>query len=173
MLPGSHRSKAATDAEMKLASKDGQAFEMRILQYQFPHREFEDYDSNWLMMGCEVVHPRGAWQFRDPCLLTQEGERLAIWMDAVAEGKPLPTHHQKGRPSQTCDFIEPNLEFEAIFGVQRPVLRVYFKLEARPKWKQTGKIWVEFPLEELDLRSTAQQWREELSAYPPRAPDDD
>ena len=126
------------------------------------------------MMGCEVVHPRAAWQFRDPCLLTQEGEELAIWMDAVAEGKPLPTHMKdaiaEGRPHQTCSFIEPNLEFEAILGVQRPVLRVHFKLEARPKWAKTGQIWVEFPLEELDMRSTARQWREELSAYPPRAP---
>ena len=36
---------------MKLANGDGQQFEMRILQYQFPHLETEDYDSNWLIIA--------------------------------------------------------------------------------------------------------------------------
>jgi len=86
-------------------------------------------------------------------------------MDAVSGGKALPA---------TCSFIEPNLEFRAIFGAQ-PVLRVYFRLEARPKWAsnkfaEKEDIWVEFPLDELDLRSTAREWRGELSAYPQRAP---
>jgi len=150
---------------MKLASKDGQLFEMRILQYQFPHKETEDYDSNWLIIAGDVIHPRGSWHFSDPCLLTYEAERLASWMDAVSGGKALPA---------TCSFIEPNLEFRAIFGAQ-PVLRVYFRLEARPKWAsnkfaEKEDIWVEFPLDELDLRSTAREWRGELSAYPQRAP---
>jgi hypothetical protein len=151
---------------MKLASKDGHLFEMRILQYQFPHMETEDYDSNWLIIEGEVIHPKGSWHFRDPCLLTYEAERLASWMDAVAGGKPLPA---------ICDFMEPTLEFRAIFSAQRPVLRVYFELEARPEWasnERPGKedIWVEFPFEELNLRSIAREWRGELSAYPQRAP---
>ena len=112
------------------------------------------------------MHPKGSWQFSDPCLLTYEAERLASWIDSVAEGEPLPT---------TCGFIEPTLEFCAA-GFQQPVLRVYFELEARPKWSPRKRardddgVWVEFPLGELDLRSIARQWREELHSYPQRAP---
>jgi hypothetical protein len=49
-----------TAAEMKLASKDGQKFEMRIAGYQFPHLETADYDSNWLIIAGEVIHPKGS-----------------------------------------------------------------------------------------------------------------
>jgi hypothetical protein len=87
-------------------------------------------------------------------------------MDSVAGGEP---------PSSFCGFIEPALEFQVVLGVRLPVLRVYFELEARPKWAYSNRarekdLWVEFPLEELDLRSTARQWREELRAFPQRAP---
>jgi hypothetical protein len=149
---------------MKLASKDGQIFEMRIAGYQFPHLETADYDSNWLVIAGEVIHPTGSWHFSDPCLLTYEGKRLASWMESIAEGAPVQT---------SCDFIEPSLQFRAVLGIDRPVLRVYFRLGARPKWvpKRAPKddLWVEFPVEEVDLRSTARQWRAELSAFPQRA----
>ena len=74
-------------------------------------------------------------------------------MDSVARGQP---------PSTYCSFIEPTLEIQVVLGGRRPVLRVYFELEARPAWAYSnyaGKkdLWVEVPLEELDLRSTARQ----------------
>jgi hypothetical protein len=53
------------------------------------------------------------------------------------------------------------------------MLRVYFELETRPSWASSAfgeeDTWVEFPIEELDLRATAREWRAELSAYPQRA----
>jgi len=152
---------------MKLVSGDGQTFEMRILGYQFPHLKTEPYDANWLMIAGDVTHPNGAWQFCDPCLLTYEAERLASWIDAVAAGEPLPMR---------CGFLEPHLEFRAVGGLQQPVLRVYFELAARPEWAPSQRVrnddgvWVEFPLRELDLRSIARHWREQLRAYPQRAP---
>ena len=45
-------------------------------------------------------------------------------------------------------------------------------LEARPAWASragTGDIWVEFPIEGLDLKSAAREWRTELMQYPQRA----
>jgi hypothetical protein len=36
---------------MKLSSRSGQMFDIRILGYQFPHKETQDYDSNWLMIS--------------------------------------------------------------------------------------------------------------------------
>jgi hypothetical protein len=141
---------AWTAAEMRLASKDGQMFEMRIVGYQFPHLETVEYDSNWLIIAGDVIHPNGSWRFSDPCLLTYEGKRLASWMESIAEGEPV---------ESICGFIEPNLQFRAVLGVDLRVLRVYFELEARPKWapKRAPKddLWVEFPVAEVDLRSTA------------------
>ena len=150
---------------MKLASTDGQSLELTILGYQFPHLETKEYDSNWLIVAGSVIHPRGSWQFADPCLLTYEAEWLAAWMDALAEGSP---------PAATIGFIEPNLAFGVGFNTKGPLLRVYFELEARPSWESSAPagekdIWVEFPIEELDLRSAARQWRAELAAYPQRA----
>ena len=86
-------------------------------------------------------------------------------MDAVADANPR---------SNTCGFTEPNLEFRTLLSIKRPVLRVYFDLEARPSWASNGSagkedIWIEFPIEELDLRSAARHWRAELSAFPQRA----
>jgi hypothetical protein len=147
---------------MKLASKDRFSIvELQILGYQFPHLETEEYDSNWLIVAGNVTHPRGLWQFIQPCLLTYEAEQLASWMDAVAHAKS--TH-------EYCGFIEPNLEFRALWNINAPVLRVYFDLEARPSWAtKVEEIFVEFAIEDLDLRSISEQWRTELSAYPQRA----
>ena len=150
---------------MKLAGRDGQSLELRILGYQFPHLETEEYDSNWLVVAGKVTHSRGSWQFTNPCLLTYEAERLASWMDRIADAN---------LPCDTCGFIEPNLEFRALLSIDRPVLRVYFDLEARPSWASsvcagTEDLWVEFPIEELDLKSATRQWRTELTTYPQRA----
>jgi hypothetical protein len=147
---------------MKLASKDRCSIvELQILGYQFPHLETEEYDSNWLIVAGNVTHPRGSWQFIQPCLLTYEAEQLASWMDAVAYAE---------LPYDDCGFIEPNLEFRALLNIDRPVLRVYFDLEARPSWAtKVEEIFVDFAIEDLDLKSIAQQWRTELSAYPQRA----
>jgi hypothetical protein len=116
-------------ATMKLASRDGQSLELRILGYQFPHLETEEYDSNWLVVTGKVTHSRGSWQFTEPCLLTYEAEKLASWMDDVADAKP---------GFDTCGFIEPNLEFRALLSIDRPALRVCFDLEARPSRASSG-----------------------------------
>jgi hypothetical protein len=151
---------------MKLSSKDRCSIvELQILGYEFPHFETKEYDSNWLIVAGNVTHPRGSWHFSHPCLLTYEAERLAFWMDAVADAKS---------PSDSCAFTEPNLEFRSLLNIDRPVLRVYFALEARPSWAtypadDTQDIFVEFAIEDLDLRSIVQQWRSELSVYPQRA----
>jgi hypothetical protein len=145
---------------MKIVGNDGQMFQMNIVGYQFPHLGAEEHDSNWLVIAGEVAHPRGSWQFKDPCLLTYEGEHLASWMEAIAAGKALPSNRS---------FIEPNIEFRALVAAGYPVLRVYFELESRPEWAVDEELWVEFSLADLDLKSIARQWRADLGAYPQRA----
>jgi hypothetical protein len=151
---------------MKLVGKDGQSLELRILGYQFPHLATAPYDSNWLIVAGDVKHARGSWQFTDPCLLTYEAAELASWINSLADA---------GRLSGICDFIEPSLEFRALIEMDRSVLRVTFDYQALPSWAsdQTGAeepMWIDFPIEELDLRLAALQWRAELAAYPQRTP---
>ena len=57
-----------------------------IVGYQFP--DAHDYwDSNWLTVAGIAKHPKGSWQFTDPCLTTFELDQLALWFDGVALGK--------------------------------------------------------------------------------------
>ena len=48
---------------MIFEAADGQSLELRILGYQYPDLETEDYDSNWLNVEGKVAHPRG--DFKD------------------------------------------------------------------------------------------------------------
>ena len=150
---------------MRLIARDGQSLEIRIAGYQFAEMETEEYDSNWLRIEGSVQHPRGSWRFNDPCVLTYEAMGLASWIESLAQNPSLPSEY---------DFLEPNLSFEAISLEGLPMLRVYFELESRPDWARSNAagerdLWVEFPLNELDLKAATQQWRSELSAWPQRA----
>ena len=148
--------------QMHLAGPDGQSLELRIVGYQFPHLESEEYDSNWLIVEGKVVHPRGEWTFRSPCLLTYEVASLADWLDSVVRGRPR---------SEKKGFIEPNLRVQFVesffFGAR---LRVYFEAESRPSWAAgEDDLWVELSASDFDLRRAAASLRGQLERYPQRA----
>src|SRR5262249_49490658 len=117
---------------MRLSGPDGQAVELRIAEYQFPHLPDRDYDSNWLIIEGWVCHPKGSWSFRDACLMTYEVRRLADWLEAVGTGK-------QERP--WANFTEPNLLFRFEGAAGSITLRVYFELECRPAW--AARNWVD------------------------------
>jgi hypothetical protein len=150
---------------MKLIGANDQAFELRILGYEFPEIEDDKYDSNWLIIEVEVNHPKGSWIARDASLLTYEVDRLGRWLENIA-------NNQQVNPLQS--FMEPNLEFIFI-SPESPskVLRIYFELELRPSWAPyTGimqDLWVEFQVSKLDLQQAALSLWEQLSKYPQRA----
>src|ERR1041384_7672906 len=110
---------------MKLFGEHGTSVEISILGYQFPHLADKDYDSNWLQIRVRAIIPDGEWTAEDPCLLTYEVERLAAWLEAVAEGTYT---------TSSIGFVEPNLEFRMLDGCR---LRIYFELECRPPWVRT------------------------------------
>ena len=150
---------------MKLVRGDGQSIELRIAGYEFPEMETEAYDSNWLVVEGFVAHTRGAWRFRDACLLTYEVADLADWLESIARDETIPSE---------CGFIEPVLEFRALVFDGYPVLRIYFELESRPEWAASdgagkGDLWLELPLGEIDLVCAATELRRQLASYPQRA----
>lgn len=150
---------------MKLNGSDGQMFELRIVGYQYPEMETEEYDSNWLQIEGKVTHPKGSWAFTEPCLLTYELAELANWMDSLTE---------KRLSAGILRFIEPNLSFEFREAHFPRTLRIYFDLEVRPRWargESTGMedIWVEFPVFDDVLHQAAYSLRCQLEKYPQRA----
>ena len=152
---------------MKLKSSTGMAFELKIMGYQFPHMETEEYDSNWLMIRINVSHPKGDWASTDPSLLTYEVAHLAEWLEAVYNGELV---------DPVMVFIEPNLEFQLVAteNGENKALRVCFNAESRPPWGKAkgvdeGDAWVLFPLTEINLAVSSQQLREQLQQFPQRA----
>jgi hypothetical protein len=150
---------------VRLETTDGHSLELRILGYQYPDMETEEYDSNWLIVEGQIMHPRGGWKFRDPCLLTYEASRLAAWLESLARGST---------PETEVGFIEPNISFRSVVSSAEPTLRVYFELEARPPWALSAVVgdeqcWIDFPVSEFELRRAAATLFDQLKKYPPRA----
>ncbi|MBI2832157.1 MAG: hypothetical protein HYX79_07870 [Chloroflexi bacterium] len=90
---------------MHISGSDGSLFEMKVVGYEFPEIQTEEYDSNWLRIRTHIVHlARGEWNSIDASLLTWEVEELADWFDAIAKGH---------RVESVQSFTEPNLSFRA------------------------------------------------------------
>jgi hypothetical protein len=151
---------------MRLVASDGSSFALAVIGYQFPEMKTELYDSNWLRIQININHPRGNWTATDAMLLTYEVAQLADWLDDLACGR---------LSLSECGFIEPNLEFRVLATESgEPKLRVLFELEARPSWAETDgagmeDLWLEFPLNELELHRASRSLREHLEKFPQRA----
>ncbi len=150
---------------MVLQTADDHSIELRILGYQFPDLETEEYDSNWLHVEGIVAHPKGNWRFRDPCLLTYEASRLADWLDLLGRGTAT---------AEEIGFIEPNISFRSVKLPRGVVLRVNFELEARPPWAPSDFVgdqpfWMDFHILGPELGSAAASLRDQLKEYPQRA----
>ena len=148
---------------MILKAADGVSFELHVVGYQFPDDHVSQYDSNWLNIRIDVTHPLGGWSRTDPALLRYEVQRLAHWLHALGSG-------EHGDAEQS--FLEPNLAFELLKDAGE-TLRISFRLEFSPpradRWTGEDRLYVDFPLVDVDLEAAASSLLEELSRYPKRA----
>jgi hypothetical protein len=146
---------------MRLATSTNFAVELCIVGYQFPDSHSAEYDSNWLVIKGQVRHPRGNWNFREPCLLTYEAAQLADWLESVAADCET---------SSDAGFIEPNLAFEVVTAEFGRILRIIFSAESRPPWASQGvNVILEFPVAELNIAEAIREWRDQLWLFPQRA----
>ncbi len=148
---------------MLLKNGDNTEFEMKVVGYQFPHIENEEYDSNWLNIMIRVKLPQGSWTATDPSLLTWELISLTEWLEKIAEGK---------RVEPEKSFMEPELRFELI-EEENKKLRVYFECSSRPSWAPYDSagmddLYAEFGINENELRKAAGALREDLKRFPVR-----
>ena len=146
-------------------TRTSDAFRLTITNYQFPEDNAGGTDANWLMIQIDATIDRRSWTVIDPCLLTSEVQRLADWLRGLAD-----TDVSRSQ----CRFIEPCLSFmlETVDD-KNGVLRVYFELEARPPWAKATSagredLWIDFRLDEIDVKQAAADLYQQLSRYPIR-----
>jgi hypothetical protein len=155
---------------------DGQrVVSLGLLGYQFA-RHGERYDDNWLVVRGEIVDPRGAWAFQDPCLLTFEAAHISPWLRRVAAGRePFDYPDERGNRWPSLSFMEPNISFGvSSYSPQACSLRVHFSLESAapsaPTERQavTMQHWIELQTQPEQLLAAADAWDRELTAFPER-----
>jgi hypothetical protein len=155
---------------MRLDGREGQSLQLDVAGYQFPHSrsrdEGFDFDANWLVIDGVANDGGREWRFRDPCLLTTEARELTAWLEAVSNGCV---------ELDATSFLEPNLEFRRVSApADPPVIRVTFRLEARPPWargtqdEDWDSSWLEFAVPTDSLRNAAQELRTALKSFPER-----
>jgi hypothetical protein len=156
---------------MELTALNGSAFKLEILGYQFPEIETCKWDSNWLIIQVTVAHPKGNWTASDACLLTFEMARLADWLENIGDGKEV---------DATLHFLEPKLIFHLVHSdCEDKALRACFQSRLRPPWEKSDivhftaslddcDLWVQFPLNEIDLKTASRQLREQMKQFPTR-----
>jgi hypothetical protein len=139
------------------------AFALKIIGYQFPNEVKDVDDMNWLFVEGHVGHPNGSWTFRDPCLMTGEVLRLATWLEDTAADMVVDVEQ---------NFIEPNLSFSLRHIEDGKHIRVCFDLESRPAWagaESRQNVWVEFPVNNVEVLAAAASLRQQLRRFPPRS----
>ena len=111
---------------MRIIGKDNKSFELWVVDYQFPHDNSDEYDSNWLRIGIRLMGFKKEWITSDPSLLTWELKSLIDWLEDILIGNAAKVE---------IAFIEQNLKFELI---DRPSdglkIRTYLSLESKPDW---------------------------------------
>ena len=147
---------------MLLSGDDSNEVELKVVGYQFPQLEHEEYDSDWLRIHIRVTHPRGTWSSTDACLLTWEAAGLANWLHAIANGESV---------DEEESFMEPNLRFHLLENGSK--LRLYFELECRPSWAPSDgagmdDLWVDLDANSQQLVNAAESLRADLERFPVR-----
>lgn len=161
---------------MQLESVDGTRFEFTPIAYQFPALRRRDaraweFDANWLVVRGKLDLPDGrSHAFEDPCLLVGEALGLSAWLDVVAISA------FRGDLEDGYDYapMEPCLYFRYEGTSGRLVaIRLYLSAEAESPFVVAGRSgnqqnYTLMKLAPEALQAAADEWRQELSAFPPR-----
>jgi hypothetical protein len=151
---------------MFLVGRNGSRFELGVVGYQFPAIEDDKWDSNWLNITIGVQGAIGSWSSTHPSLLAADVERLADWLEAIAEARPQ---------DALVEFLEPNLAFELHAAAEEDVvIRVWFECESRPPWARADSaymhdLWIDLDLARRDAAGGARDLRDQLERFPARA----
>jgi hypothetical protein len=141
------------------------------------------YTGNSWCLDVDVVvqHLRGEWRFRGDFCRIDSLEKLANWFDAVATGQkpemclvggfmyPVFVFHVRG------GHFNPNEYTEGFSPTSDQVFRVTLGGWPRPDWSlwtgsRDNSAFMDFPIEESNLRAAAAELREQLRTHSPPSP---
>ncbi|WP_438503489.1 WapI family immunity protein [Deinococcus alpinitundrae] len=155
--------------------------ELSVEDYQFPHIQDEEWDADWVFIRLQLQVGEHQWERTDPALTTFELENLAAWLQEVAQHADVFGSWKHNRLSTACFFTEPNLTFKAYSGHvsgQPVTLRLFLTHEFLPSFKQhlpnhslnedIQEVYLEFGVDEAQLRILSDQIRQDLRRFPVR-----
>jgi len=142
---------------------NNQTVEFRIKNYQFPEISDCEYDSNWLLVYLKVKSDCGNWETVDPSLLARDLKDIIEWFEQLSND--IETN------SDILTFMEPNLEFRLTKkNADKKQIRITFDLEySHPNTKSDEKFYVDFELNNAELKQIASELKKEAKLYPERA----
>lgn len=152
-----------------------------LLGYQFPGIEDQEGDSDWLLVRLHLQDGDYAWERTNPALLTFEVQWLTEWLDEVADHAAVFGSWRRNRLTTRIFFTEPCLGFEVLNGYPSGApmtLRCYLAAEFLPPFKELcphaaigeepDEVWLNFGVDEEQLRVIAAQWWAQLDRFPVR-----
>ncbi len=136
---------------MKLTNRAGSSFSLNIVGYQYPERQDDYWDSNWLVVQIDLQLCEKSWFVIDPGLTTFEVQLLIDWLNQLAL-------NASGEKSLT--FTEPYLQFDFITDQNKNhILRVNYRLPPKAgnnSW-QDENICIDFPSGQIRLTDAAKE----------------
>lgn len=154
--------------------------QLNVIGYQFPGLTDAEMDSDWLLIHLQLQWGEHRWERTDPAITTFELAGLAAWLLEVAQHAAVFGGWKHNRLSTRCFFTEPNLSVEAFGGhpTGQPVtLRLYLGAEFLPPFKallptypfdDSSEVWLDFGVDEAQLRALANQIQQQLQRFPVR-----
>jgi hypothetical protein len=153
---------------MKLETRDGRSFSLRVERYEFPDEELgptednpaDDFDTGrFLVVAASFRNAGSDWSASGPVMTTTEVGRFVDWMDSIVKGHPLSTG---------VYFTGRDLEFTIDHDARN--LLVHACRDFRPDWSTTADVTIEFAIDQVDLRVAAESLRSQLKCFPGRPP---
>lgn len=141
-------------------------FELNIVNYEFPKAD-TSWDADWLNIEIIIKSNKRSWKATQPMLLTWEIKLLIKWLEEIAINK--------GNLKELY-FVEPNLKFIKLNKTKdNALIRVYFELEACPKWAESNMageedLWVDLTPSIEELNKAIQNLKNQSKKFPVRIP---
>lgn len=160
---------ACEDANMKIASTNGNELEVSAVGYQFPEADDPRQRYSWHMVRGTARQGDVSWHFHWQALTCDESPRVGPWLRSLA-ARIRDTPEQDIESPSRLAFTEPNLAF-AVIDV-RPgsaLLRVELDLEFhrdRAHWRAGEPHFLDLDVTSAQLVDAADQWDEEIALYP-------
>ena len=130
---------------------------------------------NWLVIDGQASYRRGSWAFTEPCLTAAEARLLSPWLRRVAAGdEPVTAVGDDGLVWPSLMFTEPNMSYGvASYERDCAAVRLHFSLDSAPPWEPehetlTAQFWVELRASPEMLLRAADQWDNDIAAFPER-----